>query len=235
MKSLKQITVLLLLLLVAYITSGQQCNSCTTVIGINEYSNTDASVYFNTGSDVVISGDVCINGTFNVYDVNVKFDHATVHMGQNAKINVDPYLTLEISYSTFESCDQINMWDKIYVYSTATIKAYNSFISDAKTAVELDGGGVGFPSNSTISLENTTFNKNYCSIKLSDMDHLNSYSYFRNINITCIDGNGLPDVLLAPYTNKRSLYGVTDYFTRTDHPFHWQLTTPVKVFNFVFF
>jgi hypothetical protein len=164
------------------------------VKGIDEYGCSDTSYfliysccYGNTGDivyfdEVTFSTNALFDNNINNYvfnenviiNANIEFKDATVHMGPNTKIIVNPDAMLTINNTEISSLiDCCNdMWDGIYVENPLSKLYINnkSIIQNAQNAVVSRNKGF-------ISLLNSTLKDNYRNVIIEDYSLTLPYDY----------------------------------------------------------
>ncbi len=107
---------------------------------INNINSTQIKALFGVSSTITTNQLININGTITINE-NINFDACSnINLGANAKINVMPGCTLNITNSILKAC--FCSWDGIYVESpTASLNIENSSFSGAKNAVVSSNNG----------------------------------------------------------------------------------------------
>lgn len=164
------------------------CNSCT------------GSVYTDVtlNSDLMLNNtSICVNGTLTI-PANITLfagSNTFIYMGGNASIIVEDRGTLNMEAATIQSCDQLNMWNEIYLENVnSSLVAYSSNFYDGKTAIHSNNGGL-------FNIQACEFDKNYTALFAENYngDH-NGY-----LSSNTIIGGGLN---LFPYSGAYAKYGI---------------------------
>lgn len=132
--------------------------NCTTVLGtsITQSSQLPAAV---------LSGTICIQGNFTISTgFPLTFINATVLIAPEVEIIVQEQSTFTLNNSSLHGCD--GLWKGIKLLHNASVFTLNqTLIEDARKAIN-----ASFVSAS-ISVENTTFNRNVNGIWLEDVEN----------------------------------------------------------------
>jgi hypothetical protein len=139
----------------------QQIQPAPIILGVPGWQ-TDADVFAQTGSSVLTNKTVFVQGNFNVLS-NFEFNNCWVIISPGVKIIVNGGTTtqplLTIDQSRLFCCT--GLWAGIDLEKNARVNTQNnSEIEDATTAVIADGEA------NTLSLNNTTFNRNRVGVQL---------------------------------------------------------------------
>lgn len=145
------------------------------------------------------TGTVDIQGQF-IVDENTEFDQAQVFLEAGAEIIVRPDVTLGVSYSTLESC-QNRMWKTITAEHGSVVYIKESTVEDAENVLTaLDG--------STIMLVRNEFrdNRNSLFVPPASPGQWNDVSVYMNRNLFTSTG-----ALAQPYPGQSTALGHVGY------------------------
>jgi hypothetical protein len=148
------------------------------------------------------NGIFYINGVVKI-DANVSFANATIYMGQEAKIIVNPSRTLTINTTTIhDGCNY--MWDGIYVTNpqSSVVCQNNSTIKDAFNAIVSDNGAI-------VNVSSTNFLRNLVGIIIKNSTGANPLTVKNCTFFSADDNAGLnPANLHQPFSSTRGRLGI---------------------------
>lgn len=148
------------------------------------------------------NGVFYLNGVIKI-DANVSFINATILMGQEAKIIVNPSRTLTINTTNIhDGCNY--MWDGIYVTNpqSSVVSQNNSSIKDAFNAIVSDNGAI-------VNVNSTDFLKNLNSIVIQNSTGANPLTVKKCTFYSANDNTGTtPANLHAPFSTIRGSVGI---------------------------
>ena len=207
--------------------------SITKTINIGLPSN--AYHNYSTNSDLNITSNNIIAGTFTINNGNVVTISSTISCLKNSKIVVMPggKLVLDGATLTNLSCSE-DMWDGIYVVGNknqrqlaqyqGTLEVKNgSVISNAKDAISTWDGDDYNTTGGIVKCTNSTFLNNRRSAEFmayinhtSTGSETSNVSYFKNCNFT-IDDNNIFTAAGVTYSDIITMWGVNGVAIRGCH------------------
>lgn len=124
---------------------------CTTILG----TTITQSSQIPSG---VLSGTICIEGNFTINaGIGFTFIDATILISPNVEIIIEPIASLTLDNASLHGCN--GLWNGIKLLNNSAIFTLNNTrIEDARKAINASFG------SAFISLQNTTFNRNYTGI-----------------------------------------------------------------------
>ncbi len=174
------------------------CNRCDSIKVYNccykDFENLNHPWLSNDTINIedTLSGSMFINNTL-VINANTLMYNANNNMGPMAKIVVKSPNELKINNSfLFSACNY--MWDGIYIEPGAKLSITYSRIQDAINAVVSTNCG-------QYHINNTTFDKNYIDMKISDCDTNLHSSLIRTI-FDCTAN------LISPHSGEKTIKGL---------------------------
>lgn len=162
------------------------------------------SVPYNLNSIAALSAgttsEIALNGTLANTSALTINNSPNISMGENAEIIVHSGKTLTINNSHLKACDK--MWKGIYVEKGGTLIVNNTTIEDAIEGIHVEGNG-------HIEVINSVFDRDNIGIGVWNSDFAKTDKIESNV-FKCTGGN----TLRAPYSGKRTLYGIAIYKVR---------------------